>query len=112
MNTNCLEHTACPQCGNDSALKIAAKTLAHVTDDGAETFGDLEWDDQSFAACPTCGKEGKLGEFRRSSPEDAPPGTSLTTFPVHSDLLGEISMSNTVTIVIEGGLVQSVSLNF
>ena len=38
MNTNCLEHTACPQCGNDSALKIAAKTLAHVTDDGAETL--------------------------------------------------------------------------
>ena len=73
MNTNCLEHTACPQCGNDSALKIAVKTLAHVTDDGAETFGDLEWDDQSFAACPACGREGKLGEFRRLSPEEAPP---------------------------------------
>ena len=83
MNTNCLEHTACPQCGNDSALKIAVKTLAHVTDDGAETFGDLEWDDRSFAACPACGREGKLGEFRRLSSEEAPPGNPLTTFNVH-----------------------------
>jgi hypothetical protein len=83
MNTNCLEHTACPQCGNDAALKIAAKTLAHVTDDGAETFGDLEWDDQSFAACPTCGREGKLGEFRLPSSEEAQPGIPLTTFNVH-----------------------------
>ena len=63
MNTNCLEHIACPQCGNDSALNITVIALAHVTDDGAEVFGDLEWDDQSFAACPACGRIGKLGEF-------------------------------------------------
>ena len=63
MNTNCLEHTACPQCGNDSALKIAAKTLAHVTDDGAETFGALEWDDQSLRHALHAAEKESLGNF-------------------------------------------------
>jgi DNA-directed RNA polymerase subunit RPC12/RpoP len=63
-NNNCLVGIACPQCGNDAMIYIEAKTLAVVTDDGAETFGDMEWDGDSYAECPDCEHRGTLGEFR------------------------------------------------
>lgn len=66
-NSNCLEGIACPACGDDSSLTIEVRTLAHVTDDGAETFGHLEWDDASYAACPGCGHHGTLAAFRSHS---------------------------------------------
>ena len=104
MNTNCLEHIACPQCGNDSALKIAVTALAHVTDDGAETFGDLEWDDQSFAACPACGREGKLGEFRSPTVGEVhgAPAPALQREAGSMNAPRAAPMSHAVTIVIDG----------
>ena len=62
--TNCLQGIACPACGNDSMIYIGARTLAVVTDEGAETFGDMEWDASSYAECPACRHRGTLGEFR------------------------------------------------
>jgi hypothetical protein len=67
-NTNCLENTKCPECDNADRLFIESKTLAVVTDDGAETFGDMEWDDDSYAECPECRHSGKLREFRHPEP--------------------------------------------
>lgn len=66
-NTNCLEGIACPKCGNDCRFYLEAKTLAEVTDYGAETFGDMTWDDDSYAECPECEHRGTLGEFRIES---------------------------------------------
>jgi DNA-directed RNA polymerase subunit RPC12/RpoP len=63
-NTNCLEGIACPTCGNDAMIYIEAKTLTMVKDDGAEAFGDMEWDDDSYAECPECRHRGTLREFR------------------------------------------------
>ena len=63
-NTYCLEGIACPECGNDSRLYIEVKTLAVVSDDGAETFGDMEWGAGSYAECPECRHSGKLAAFR------------------------------------------------
>lgn len=63
-NINCLQGIACPKCGNDEQLIIAVHCLADVTDDGAETFGDLEWDAGSYARCPACGHDGTLTEFQ------------------------------------------------
>ena len=63
-NSNCLEGIACTQCGNDRMIYIEARTLAAVTDDGAETFGDLEWNADSYAECPVCHHRGTLREFR------------------------------------------------
>jgi hypothetical protein len=34
-----------------------------VTDDGTETIGDIEWDDDSWCLCPHCDKEGRLKDF-------------------------------------------------
>jgi hypothetical protein len=75
-NSNCLEGIACPQCGNDAMIYIEAKTLAVVTDDGAETLGDMEWDDGRFAECPECRHHGTVAEFRISNAsENATPTT-------------------------------------
>jgi hypothetical protein len=63
-NTNCLEGIACPACGNDFMIYIEARTMAAVTDDGSETFGDMEWDASSYTECPDCGRSGTLSEFR------------------------------------------------
>jgi hypothetical protein len=63
-NTNCLRGIACPKCGNDSRIYIEAITMAEVTDDGAETFGDMEWDGDSYAECPACEHRGTLDGFR------------------------------------------------
>jgi len=75
-NHNCLEGIACPRCGNDERVIIAVETLATVTDDGAETFGDMEWDDDSFTRCPECDYWGRLAKFR--TPCEASELTDLT----------------------------------
>jgi hypothetical protein len=69
-NTNCLEGIRCPQCENDSLFHITCTTLAAVTDDGAETFGDMEWDEYSPISCPECRHRGSVSEFgqRPASP--------------------------------------------
>ena len=45
-------------------IYIEARTLTAVTDDAAETSGDMEWDAGSYAECPYCKHRGTLGEFR------------------------------------------------
>jgi hypothetical protein len=71
-NTNCLEGIACPKCGNDSRMYIGVYTLAEVTDDGAETFGDMEWDSDSYAKCTHCAYDGKLKAFHVEPKEEKP----------------------------------------
>jgi hypothetical protein len=71
-NKNCLVGIACPNCGNDSMLYIESKTLAAVTDDGAETFGDIEWDSDSYTECPECDHRGTLSQFRVHPAEKDP----------------------------------------
>jgi Zn ribbon nucleic-acid-binding protein len=71
-NTNCLAGLACPECGNDSRLHIETRAMADVTDDGAETFGDMEWNDESSARCPACGHGATLQKFRVESKEETP----------------------------------------
>lgn len=62
-NTNCLEGNACPECGNEYKFRIAARTIAIVTDDGVEDYGDMEWDEASFTQCSKCFWQGRLKEF-------------------------------------------------
>jgi hypothetical protein len=80
-NTNCLEDIACPACGNDSMLYIAVRTLAVVTDDGAETYGDMEWDGDSYAECPECRRSGTLAGFRVEPATDNPGQTEKENRP-------------------------------
>ena len=63
-NTNCLEDIKCPDCGNEELFRIAAETIATVTDDGIEDHSDMEWDDDSYAECAACHKHGTLKDFK------------------------------------------------
>ncbi len=68
-NTNCLENIKCPSCGNEESFRIAAKTMATVTDDGVEDHTEMEWDDDSYADCTKCCWHGALKDFTvRSDP--------------------------------------------
>ena len=62
-NTNCLAGIQCPDCGNEESFRIAATTIATVTDDGTEDHGDMEWDDDSYAECTACHRHGTLKDF-------------------------------------------------
>ncbi len=69
-NTNCLENIKCPACGNEESFRIAAKTIATVTDDGTDDYGDMEWDDDSYAECAECYRHGTLKDFKvRAAPK-------------------------------------------
>ena len=83
-NTNCLQDIACPQCGQTDSFIIEVKTRANVTDNGAETFGDMYWDERSFIECKNCQTGGIVDEFTRQT---------------------LVSLRNTVTIVLDCGLV-------
>jgi hypothetical protein len=63
-NTNSLENIKCPACGNEEAFRIAATTIATVTDDGIDDYGDMEWHDDSFAECNACCRYGTLKDFK------------------------------------------------
>jgi predicted RNA-binding Zn-ribbon protein involved in translation (DUF1610 family) len=76
-NTNCLEGIKCPACGNEEQFRIAGRALFTVTDDGTEDHGDIEWDDDSYADCPECGRHGTLRDFRA---EPAPPADPAPYF--------------------------------
>lgn len=71
-NSNCLEGIACPACGNEDRLRIAGTTVFTVTDEGTEDHGDILWDDDSYARCPECDREGVLRDFR-AKPSRLPP---------------------------------------
>lgn len=72
-NRNCLENIMCPKCAHTEDFLIIARTLAHVTDDGATQARNsgIEWDDDSYIECTKCGAKGLVENF-------AVPGFSVT----------------------------------
>jgi hypothetical protein len=63
QNQNCLEGMSCPRCGSAGPFKIAATALFTLTDNGAEAFGDLDYDADSYCACCACGHDRIVREF-------------------------------------------------
>lgn len=75
-NANCLKDIKCPDCGNEESFRIAARTIALVTDHGVEDHGDMEWDDGSYAECTACHRYGAMKDFKvtpSASPTDSDP---------------------------------------
>ena len=62
-NSNCLEGIACPECGQGDSFRIEGRSVFEVTDEGTVGHSDVEWDKDSWALCPVCEHEGRLGEF-------------------------------------------------
>jgi hypothetical protein len=63
-NDNCLENIQCPACGNEESFRIAATTIATVSDHGVEDYGDMLWNDDSYAECNGCQRHGTLKDFK------------------------------------------------
>lgn len=64
MNTNCLDGIKCPECGSEEPFNISAKAIFTVYDDGTDSYGGVEWDDNSAIECLECGHRGKIKEFK------------------------------------------------
>ena len=54
----------CPQCGNETRLRIEGTSVFEVVDDGTESHGSVEWDDNSVTQCPECHLAAGLAHFR------------------------------------------------
>jgi len=54
---------ACPKCGSEGPFRIEATSVFFVYDDGAESYEDVEWADESFCGCEECSHEGTVGTF-------------------------------------------------
>lgn len=76
-NKNCLENKECPGCGYSGEVLVNARSWVSLKDDGTDPFadslgmrGDVEYGGHAEAACPSCGHEGRLGEW---DIEEGPP---------------------------------------
>ena len=63
-NENCLEDVACPKCGYRLRFIIQATSSFIMGDSGTSEFGDVEYNDDSYIACDSCGQDGKISEFK------------------------------------------------
>jgi hypothetical protein len=88
-NSNCLEGIKCPDCGNEKAFHIQSSVVMHVTDDGTECRGDVEWDDDSYTQCCACERSAELACFNGASTQKA--------------------HVKPIIVAIEGGIVQDVT---
>jgi hypothetical protein len=85
-NTNCLRNIKCPDCGYKDSFRIAATTIFTVTDDGTDDFGDVEWNDDSYAECLQCRRQGTVKDFScHDSASNPGPVTAATDLPVRFD---------------------------
>jgi hypothetical protein len=65
MNTNCLRGVRCPKatCGSEGPFQIEGTAMFEVHDDGTESFGDVDWDDDSQVTCTACGHSAPMLAF-------------------------------------------------
>lgn len=62
-NKNCLTDTACPKCGHRISFRIVAVTEFFVSDDGTESYSDVEWNSSSRITCCNCEHVGDVASF-------------------------------------------------
>ncbi len=65
-----LNDKVCPECGNRDELRIRASSVFTVVGQGTDDHEDVEWDADSFTACPNCQHEGKLQDFTYAGLDD------------------------------------------
>jgi hypothetical protein len=63
-NQNCLEGMQCPACKSYGPFAIAISAIAVIHDDGADNYGDTEWDGGSYCSCPDCDHDGIVSDFQ------------------------------------------------
>lgn len=63
-NTNCLAGMQCPNCQSFEPFRISVTTLCLLYDEGTETAGDIDWDDNSSCQCTDCGHSRTVADFK------------------------------------------------
>ena len=48
-------------------MTVLTLSSFEVTDEGAEFFGDVEYDESNTALCPMCGFRGTWGDFQKAN---------------------------------------------
>jgi len=84
-NDNCLENISCPECGHTDSFIIEVKTQADVNDEGAVTFGDMQWDEWSLITCKNCETWGTVAEFTREPPQNKKPNRPYSVLLLYPD---------------------------
>ncbi|NCU21696.1 hypothetical protein EOM89_13535 [Candidatus Falkowbacteria bacterium] len=71
-NVNVLAGMRCPNsaCRSDGPFRIECTTVFLVFDDGTDEHGDTAWRGDSYCACPDCGAEGTVTDFRCAEDAD------------------------------------------
>lgn len=62
-NNNCLEDIACPECGYRDCFIIQATSAFIMHDSGTSDFGPVDYDDNNYIACDSCGHDGNVSKF-------------------------------------------------
>lgn len=79
MNLRTIYDLACPRCANDQRLIVEISTLAHLSAEGTEPFGDQYWGPSSACRCPQCDYHATVTAFaaapQRQREDEAPLGT-------------------------------------
>lgn len=69
-NENCLEGLKCPKCGALEPFRILAKMVVQMYDDGSDSglpWENIEWDDDAYCECCTCGYHQEVRDFEIES---------------------------------------------
>ncbi len=54
---------ACPNCKSDEHLQVELTTMADLTADGTDPFGDQHWHGESYMQCKACDHSGIVNSF-------------------------------------------------
>lgn len=67
MNTNCLKGMRCPNptCNSEGPFSVIGTAAFVVHDEGTESHGDVEWQDEDICKCLSCDHTGTVLDYLR-----------------------------------------------
>ena len=79
-----LKGIACPHCSSDGDFNIQATALfTRVSDEGTETYENVQWDADSYCECCACDHEGTISTFTVLGEKDSESHWTVhPTYPV------------------------------
>lgn len=62
-NENCLKGKRCPACKSYDSFSVSGQACFTLFDDGTDSHGDIEFNNDGFAECLECHHKGSWGTF-------------------------------------------------
>lgn len=82
----------CPRCVNDQRLIVEISTLAHLSTEGTEPFGDQYWGPSSACRCPQCDYHATVADFAAADPQHE--GEDEAPLGIDDDPIDGVGMTN------------------